>query len=115
MSYIPDPIILNEGGESPTYTNRNLGEIYPFRVQLLESDGPKLDTTAFTLTASLYNSAGSSVVITPTLVKDLNELGIVNVSGITFSTTGTFNFYINCTNAPTVRKFGPLKIKVSSV
>lgn len=110
---VPAIVPISEGADFTAPKDVLLGEKYDFRVQLIQSDGSPFDTAASTLTVALYNSAGSSVAIpSAVLTKDLDELGVVKISGITWSTVGVFNLYITSTVATVVRKFGPYKVKV---
>lgn len=112
---IPDIVKIYEGGIEIYSTSYNVGETYQFRVQLVSLTGTSLDTTNYTLTHGIYNSAGSLESTAGTITKDINELGVIEFSGIDWGSSGVKNLYITATNGSVIKKFGPYKVNMRAL
>lgn len=109
---IPNVVELFEGGGNIASTSYNFGEIYSVRFQLIKNMGLPIDITSETLTFGIYNSAGTLETAAGSIAKEINELGILKLSGFSWGAAGTKNLYIIATNGAVVRKFGPYKVEV---
>lgn len=103
-----------EGGNEINSIRPIVGESYAFRLQLIGNNNANFDVTSSTLTLALYDLSGTLISTTPTITKKIDEMGIIEVSGITFNTSGSYNLYIISTIGANIKKFGPLRIYVGN-
>lgn len=112
---IPKIVQIYEGGAEISNSSFSVGETYQIRLQLIGLTGIPEDISTPTLTHSIYNSSGVVESTAGSITKDINELGIIELSSLSWGSAGTKNLYITSTNAGVIKKYGPYRVQVRAL